>query len=262
MLPETTLRSLCQELLKKCLTALASDPEGPGSEDVVHNLRVATKRLRAAWKMVRPLVGKDFVKERAAALRELSALLACARDHAVLVGLGRKLDKAYPEAPFHEVVDFLENAPQSGESTEANESRIRELVADEHKAWDSVTFESPAAEQTALRRAVVESRSKARAATRLALADKHAGVWHNWRKAVKQLRYQREFLAEIQSRLPGKWDARISRLGSRLGDRNDLANLTAIVESMGNDPQLRKTIAEEERSILGNCRRLGRRNLA
>ena len=78
---------------------------------------------------------------------------------------------------------------------------------------------------------------------------------------MKQLRYQREFLAEIQERVPGKFDARISRLGSRLGDRNDLANLTAVAEKMGNPPLLRKANAAVERQVLGSCRRLGRRNL-
>ncbi len=255
------LSFICQRLLDENLASIAAAPDGIHDEEVVHDLRVVTKKLRAAWKMVSTAVGEEFLKSRGDALRELSALLAGNRDLAVLVGLSRVLDETHADAPFSEVIEHLEKdggAPSDSDATE----QIITIIEEEKAAWETVRFDSFAAEQNSHRYSVRRSRQKARAATLLALKDSDAEVWHEWRKKVKQLRYQREFLAEIQNRLPGKWDARISALGSRLGDRNDLANLTTVVETLGNHPQLRKAIAMEERELLGNCRRLGRRNLA
>ncbi|MGY8639586.1 MAG: CHAD domain-containing protein [Verrucomicrobiales bacterium] len=202
----------------------------------------------------------DFTTTQKNNLRELSALLAADRDLAVLVNLAPELDVHHPDAGFSEVTRFLHENTAEGEAADPT-TTIESLISQEKSAWEHLQFPSTAAEQRCLRTAVQKSRAKARAATKSALKDSDSEVWHTWRKKVKQLRYQREFLAEIQERVPGKFDARISRLGSRLGDRNDLANLTAVAEKMGNPPLLRKANAAVERQVLGSCRRLGRRNL-
>jgi len=83
---------------------------------------------------------------------------------------------------------------------------------------------------------------------------------------VKRLRYQREFVAASQGRALGAFDARVNRLGSRLGDRNDLANLAEFADSLlasGDLPAadhglVRKAIAAAESGIIRNCRRVGR----
>lgn len=251
----TNLGLICIRLVDENLDALNCVSNPLHNEEVVHNLRVMTKRLRAAWKVVSD---SESASRRKSALKELSALLAGKRDIDVLINLAQQMADIHPDAPFSTVVKSLEEqmtepvADQSGEA-------IRSILVDEKAAWSEVRFEG--LEQTALRRAIRTSQNKARQAARVAMVSTDPEEWHSWRKCVKTLRYQREFLAEIQNRSPGKWDARISRLGSALGARNDLANLTTIVESLGNHPGLRKAIAMEERKVLGNCRRLGRRNL-
>ncbi len=254
------LSSICITLLTECLDALEASPLGLEDEEVVHALRVATKRLRAAWKIGAAAVGEEFEKERADVLREMSALLAGNRDLAVLVNLSRELAGRHSEPGFEDVVEHLESKFSTTTDTDSLES-IKAMIRGEIEAWRKVTFATEAEETRAHRHAIRDSQRKTKAATREAIRDTNAEDWHDWRKRVKRLRYQREFLAGIQGRNPGVRDLRISRLGSRLGDRNDLANLTEIVSELGNSPPLRKALASEERGIMSNCRRLGRRNL-
>lgn len=252
--------AICVELLDGNLALLRGAEAGLKDELVVHELRVSTKRLRSAWKMVAEKIDPGLKTSRAEAMKEFSALLAGDRDLHVLETLSRELDLKYPEAGFSSVLTYLaENFEGDGES--ASPERVEAIMEAEKLAWGEVSFDSFAEEQNNHRRAIRSSLRKAREATHEAVQSKDAEVWHSWRKKVKNLRYQREFLAQIQGRIPGKWDLRISLLGSRLGDRNDLANLTEIAEKLGNPPLLRKAIAAEERDLLGNCRRLGRRNL-
>ncbi len=260
------LSSICLGFLDSNLVALQNTPNALKNEDVVHDLRVATKRLRAAWKMVPDTASTDgLAARRKRALRKFSALLAGDRDLAVLNNLAGELQKKHPKAPFHLVMDALKKEAEDQISVDSTD-RIHKILEKEKIAWRQVCFESPAAELSAIRKALRVSRAAARTITLEAMTNNDPELWHNWRKRVKQLRYQREFLAEIQQRIPGKWDARISRLGSLLGERNDLANLIVMVEKLGLDEKssripLRKAIAMEERRILGNCRRLGRQNL-
>ncbi len=254
------LSSICITLLTECLDALEASPLGLEDEEVVHALRVATKRLRAAWKIGAAAVGEEFEIERADVLRELSALLAGNRDLAVLVNLSRELAGRHSEPGFDDVVDHLVGKFSTTTDTEVIET-IKAMIRSEINAWEKVTFPTEAEETRVHRHAIRESQQRAKTAATEAIRDTDAEVWHNWRKRVKRLRYQREFLAGIQNRIPGLRDQRISRLGSRLGDRNDLANLTEVVSELGNSPPLRKALAAEERGIMSNCRRLGRRNL-
>lgn len=255
------LSSICTAVLTDCLDALESSPLRLEDEEVVHALRVATKRLRAAWKIGAASVGEEFETERADVLRELSALLAGNRDLAVLVNLSHELAGRHSEPGFEEVIKHLEGKFSTTTDSEATE-QIKAMLHGEINAWGKVTFPTAADETRTHRKAIKKSQLRAKAATTDAIRDTDSEVWHDWRKRVKRLRYQREFLAEIQGRTPGMRDQRISRLGSRLGDRNDLANLTHIVAELGNSPLLRKALASEEREIISNCRRLGRRNLA
>ena len=254
------LSNLCRQLLSDSLRALEASPGGLSDETVVHDLRVLTKKLRAAWKIGAEAVGRDFETERGDVLRELSALLAGNRDLAVLVNLSRELSGRHREPAFHGVIDHLQSEFTQAQDEEAK-TRVKAMIESEIEAWQRVEFADKASEIRAHRAAIRKSERAAKRVTAEALHDTDAELWHTWRKRVKRLRYQRVFLAGIQGRNPGIRDLRISRLGSRLGDRNDLANLAKLVETLGNEPGLRQVIAIEERRIMSNCRRLGRRNL-
>ncbi|MCB1063674.1 MAG: CHAD domain-containing protein, partial [Verrucomicrobiae bacterium] len=143
---------------------------------------------------------------------------------------------------------------------------VRQTLADEMAAWHALDDCDPAVARRTIRHQLRKSRDRARRDAHLAKRDHDPELWHDWRKMVKRLRYQREFIAATHGRLPGKIDARISRLGTRLGERNDLANLAVAADRLAASGSLerrehglvRKAIAAEEHRLMRNCRRLGR----
>lgn len=262
----TSLVDQCVAICEQS-TAHLENPHSLSCEEVVHQLRVATKQLRAAWHLVKT-VDPKLAKTRRAALRELSAAVAGQRDHDVLLGLASQLAASSDAADaFAPLVKALTKDPESAHISPVSLDLLLEGWNAELATWRSLN--SPLSDYSACRKkfrdALRKSERRARKCTRSALADRKAdaNVWHEWRKATKRLRYQRELIAASQGRQLGIRDARIRRLGTRLGERNDLANLILAVEDLPNLPAqqhgvIRKAIAQSERSVIRSARRLGR----
>ena len=263
---QVLLNEQCAALCEQCLAHLDT-PDCLGSEEIVHFLRVATKRLRAAWHLVK-VVDRELAKNRRAALRELSACIAGQRDRDVLLALASELatesDQNDAFAPLLEsLASDSEPAPAGSESLDT----VREAWTAELSAWQSLDTQlaDPASRRKIFRNALRKSERRAKRRSRLVITAPKADaeLWHEWRKAVKRLRYQREFIAATQGRRLGIRDGRISRLGTLLGDRNDFANLIEAVESLPElspqqHGQIRKAIALRERRVMSSSRRLGR----
>ncbi|MCB1231276.1 MAG: CHAD domain-containing protein [Verrucomicrobiae bacterium] len=268
------LAELTIELAQGCLDKL----ETPGAledEEVVHDLRVATKKLRAAWNLVKGLAGSELSRQRREALQHLSAQLSASRDLAVLDSLAQKLAAQQTDGEIALALDTLRDQMRtpSGHTAADPElaasdtlSLVRNHLREEIHAWHTLDHHESDHWRRAIRHQLRKSRTRACRDSFEALRSQDPELWHDWRKTVKRLRYQREFVAHMQGRTTGKIDARISRLGSRLGDRNDLANLAALADRYRDEAKLsppihgliRKAIALEERQLLSNCRRLGR----
>ena len=268
----STLSSLSIDLAQQAQARLA-EPHALDNEETVHFIRVLTKQLRAAWRMAVETAGKDLVKERRRALRGLSGHLSGSRDQSVLIRLCgdlalRQQDPAIAAAltRLAETIRLtpVESAIQPCPA--ASPAEISSELEREKAAWAALDWSDHAATRRGLRRQIRNSGRRAANAAAEATRNPCAHFWHEWRKSVKQLRYQREFLAVIQGRRPGKRDQRISLLGTRLGERNDLANLARHAESMnslsGQEHNLiRQAIGRAEAALCRNCRRLGRRYL-
>ncbi len=260
-------------LAEECLDSL-TDPAALNQEEIVHQLRVATKHLRAAWHLVKALAPADVSRRRREALRAFSAQLSASRDLAVLDALAQALAARQTDGQIALALDAvreqLHHAAAAAATTRSSPSEIftllREELNREIAAWRAVPRDHHSHRRRAIRHQLRKSRQRARRDARDAARSLDAELWHDWRKTVKRLRYQREFVALSQGRLPGRIDARISRLGTRLGERNDLANLAAFADRLLAEDRLdtrrhglvRKAIAHQERQLIANCRRLGR----
>ena len=257
----------CEDLCGHCL-ALLDSPESVDDEHTVHEIRVATKRLRAAWLLAKDANPK-LANQRRKALRKLSGAIADRRDRSVLKELAEELAEEPGKhrdhgRAFARLADRLDRS--DGTPPPCSSTTLKLLLAGwkkERKAWRHLDLGDDIACRRQFRRALRDSEKLATRRTREALADATATVWHEWRKAVKRLRYQREFVAASQGRRPGVRDARIKRLGTRLGERNDLDNLVVASQRHANDEgshhaHVRKAIALRERQVMGNARRLGR----
>lgn len=256
-----TLSNICIELIDERLADL-DQPQALEDEEVVHQIRVLTKRLRAAWHLVQPACGKGFAKQRCEALRDLSGLLAGTRDQSVQLALAEKFHHEHPEVPKQSLAALFPPAPSTSIlSMPLTIADTRQILATEIAAWMKVRL--GVGERTTLRHRWKKSLKKAKALTRETASSTDPELWHTWRKAVKRLRYQREFLAMIHPRILGKKDCRIRNLGTRLGDHNDLAVFSRRLDSSklkpGERQQLKKAVAMQDQNIKRNCRRLGRK---
>jgi len=277
----TDLARQTAALAEECLALLAS-PADLESEAAVHALRVATKRLRAAWHLVKSLVPSGFARSRRHALARISGRLSESRDRTVLGGLAESLaetaagEGGEPMSPaassLKRLAKHLAATPPGATLELAPEEAlwtIRKELKAEIEAWRQVSACRTRELKAAVREGIRRSRERARADARLAQKEARAELWHDWRKAVKRLRYQRELLVAMEGRSPGTGDARVSELGTLLGQRNDLANLAAAAVAAHaagdlNAPDLKRilaVVAKEEAELMERCRQLGRRAL-
>lgn len=256
-----TLSNICIKLIGDRLADL-EQPQALEDEEVVHQLRVLTKQLRSAWHLVQPVCGKALAKQRRDALQGISALLADSRDQSVQQTLKEKFHLDHPEVS-KESLDalFVSLPPDSSQSKSASIADIRQALEAESATWSKIRLGND--ERSTLRHRWRRSLKKAKTLTLETINSNDPELWHSWRKAIKRLRYQREFLAEVNPRILGKKDIRIRRLGTRLGDLNDLAVFSQKLDSatLNQDElnQLKKIVAIKGQDIKRNCRRLGRK---
>jgi adenylate cyclase len=240
-----------------CLDHLQRNHQGAAtSEDpeYIHQMRVATRKLRAAMRLFAPVLTEGFVAELTAPLRTLMARLGAARDFDVLLHeVKAPVMQAFPDEP-----------------------RLRELAKvvvarrDAARAAATDYLTSPAYGQLTLRivsllhrppfailppptdRSLLEFsserlqrlRRKLRRLARVAELDNPASL-HLLRIAVKRLRYALEFFAALPH---GKERLRLAKhlteAQGALGQLNDLVTAARLLqEAAGSSLSLREAAA-------------------
>ena len=271
MFSSAQLSAVAIEVVQGCLDRLGG-ADALADEDVVHEIRITTKRLRAAWHLVSEQAGKARAKERRRVLSGMAAKLAGSRDLAVLTRLTQRLavsktDEQTAAALTRLVACLTQRHAAAGQIASHPASHleeIREDLAAEIAAWQALTHRAP--RHRTVRRELRSSRRLARRCARKATRSIDPDLWHDWRKKANRLRYQREFVAMAKGGQPGKFDARLRRLVKRLGKRHDLVNLTALADtvlaagdlSAADHGLVREAIAAVESGLIPKCRRLGK----
>lgn len=271
MLCSAQLSAVAIEVAQGCLDRL-DGTNALADEDVVHEVRITTKRLRAAWHLVPDQAGKGWAKERRRVLSDMAAKLAGPRDLAVLTRLAQRLAVSKTDeqtaAALARLVACLAQrhaaAGQIASQPAGHREEIREDLAAEIAAWQALTHRAP--RRRTVRRELRRSRRLARRDARKASRSIDPELWHDWRKKANRLRYQREFVAMAEDRRPGKFDACLRRLVKRLGKRHDLVNLTVLADTLlaagdlsaADHGLVREAIAAVESGLIAKCRRLGK----
>lgn len=258
------LTESCVAIIDEILEQLR-EQESYGSEEFVHQTRVLTKRLRAAWNQVRHMVPDAKIKQRRRALREISARFSGSRDQAVLKTLCSKLADEKSDNDQERVLLSVGDGIELPEDQHLiTAEQLASLLEQEKQEWLALDWKDGAECNEVIIKNTEKSYRKARKATRIARKTICSETWHNWRKAIKQLRYQREFLAEIEGRPLNDFELKVRDLGSLLGQRNDLANLeNYVVESeKGRTTDQREAldsaIDESTERVMKKCRKLGK----
>lgn len=280
------LRRLSLDQFDLALTGLRGQSV---SRDVaIHEMRKASKRIRALLRMVRPVIGERVFKAENAALRDAARLVAGVRDGAVLIDAVARTRGRYGHllAPgvFIDLEDRLRRRHQRMLGRVLDDDEVLQHVVGElhrarsrYAAWpiDLEDPRFPAGRSN--RRAISNSFSSIGpgiAATyrdgqkqmRLAIAGPTTEHLHEWRKHVKYLRHQVEIVSPVWPEVVGGLAASLSHLGDVLGDDHDQSELVRLVASLPDlmpDPDERNLLValsqQRRRELQGAALVMGKR---
>jgi CHAD domain-containing protein len=263
--PLTAFRAIalnCLEHLQRnhAGALLGDDPE------YIHQMRVATRRLRAAMRMFTPVLPPDFAEQLVPPLRELMATLGRTRDLDVLLAeivgpvnaaladdprisalAGILTDRLYSTRA--ETVAFLAR-PDYGRLL----LRASSLLQGKAMTAPSIVPDSPTTDGTAVappltllefaRHRLRKLLRRTHHLAELARIDEPSSL-HALRIAIKRLRYALEFFGPLMARRAFATAAKqLAVLQDKLGQLNDLASAGAVLmASAGTDPNLREAVA-------------------
>jgi CHAD domain-containing protein len=240
-------RIVCHEI-----DAIIAALRGRPGEETVHEVRKATKRLRALLRLLRDQLGSRRYRRENRALRDAARALSPARDAEVLVatadrlatrlGGGRRL-----VAPVRRAARDHLRAAQ--DRTHARQVRKR-IVADMRRARSRVAG-WPIRDDgwKALAPGIRRIYGVGRTAWRDAGAKPTVANLHEWRKRAKDLRYALDLLEPLWPAVVKALADESDALGDRLGEDHDLALLRRFVgDVMEDDPPSRELLAEIDAS--------------
>ncbi|MDP1527453.1 MAG: CHAD domain-containing protein [Rhodocyclaceae bacterium] len=246
-----------------CLDHLQQNHVGAVSvedPEYIHQMRVATRRLRAALRLFAPLLPADFATPMVAALRDMMAVLGQARDLDVLLAeIAEPVLHALPDEPRlaaligiitdrrferrRAAVDFL-RSPRYGLVT-------LETLADLHGHAEKVGVGEAAPETAAQMQQLGEFatdrlqrlRKKVLKLARAARIDDPPSL-HALRIGIKRLRYALEFFSPLASPIAMRRIlGHLATLQETLGQINDLANAgELLMDCAGKDAPLREAV--------------------
>jgi CHAD domain-containing protein len=200
----------------------ADDPE-----EAVHEYRKSVRRARAVIALLRPALGRKAAGGISRELRRAFAETGTLRDADVLLGTLRRVDAEDPARAQVEETLGRESEQDSKKAAHALEDG-REILRPLPDALRVVLPESFSMEDLDCGL----TRSTRRVQDSLAHAEKTGtdADFHEWRKRVKELRYQVEMLASSGSAAIKKREKRLSELAEDLGDATDLILLEAALQ--------------------------------
>lgn len=240
-----------------CLDHMQRNHAGASASDdpeYIHQMRVATRRLRAALRLFAPLLPADYSEPIVARLRELMGILGQARDLDVLLAeIAEPVLQALPDEPRlaalvgiiterrfdrrRAAVDFL-RSPRFGqialETLEAIHARPSAKVGAGETPICLIAFANERLRR--LRRKVLKLAAAAR-------IDDPPSL-HALRIGIKRLRYALEFFAPLAGpKAMARMLGQLAALQETLGQINDLANAgDLLMACAGEEGPLREAV--------------------
>jgi inorganic triphosphatase YgiF len=241
-----------------CLAHLQLNHDGAVRSDdpeYVHQMRVATRRLRAALRMFRPVLPAGFGERLLPSMREMMQALGQARDLDVLMAeIVAPVAQALPDEPrLTDLAGAITNRLYAARGAIRHVLRqpgYGQLLLTAGRLLHGSPFVDPtgagAEAQSLLQFADRRLRRQLKAIHELAAAARadYPPSLHALRIGIKRLRYAIEFFGPM---LPGKSGhtaiRRLAGLQEELGQLNDLASAgTLLMVCAGRDPALREAV--------------------
>ena len=241
-----------------CLSHLQLNHAGAVRSDdpeYVHQMRVATRRLRAALRMFRPVLPAGFAEQLVPPLRDLMQSLGQARDLDVLMAeIVGPVARSLPDEPrLTDLASAITNRLYAARSTIRHVLRqpgYSQLLLTAGSLLQGAPFIEPpgAGNGPSSLLQFADRRLRSQLKKILALADAarvdDPPSLHELRIGIKRLRYAIEFFGPM---IPGKSGITVIKhlagLQEELGQLNDLASAgTLLMVCAGRDPHLREAV--------------------
>lgn len=191
-------------------------------EPAVHNFRKSIRRARALLKLMRNQLGRPRYEELAEDLRSAMRETSAARDADVMVGLVA----AYPRKPKTEAaLDALQALLEEQRRAVHSKGRLTRALSEGAQSLEEIpTRFGQSLPKDMHRGGLFDSlragHRRARRAYRRAQDGESDDDFHDWRKRVKELRYQLELLLPLTGKT--KEHGRLAELAEQLGAITDL----------------------------------------
>lgn len=246
---EAAVCRLSRGSVKKALKSFRKENE----LEAIHSVRKEIKKLRSLPRLVRGEIGKRAYKRRAKSLRRAAAYLAEPRDAHVQVRALRELavssDSVRGLREFRELEKVLkQNVRRSRAEFEAGgcAKEVRRILRGEPGEFAKLKIRKGG--WGLIGPAIKDSYNAGREACRAARRGPAPGIFHEWRKRVKDLWHYLQLLRPVSPEQMGAAADDLEKLGEYLGDDHDLhlLELTAAATLVG----------PRHREVLGKLRRL------
>ena len=223
---ETALRRCATERIDDALehleAGLADDPE-----TAVHEARKDVKKTRALLRLYRDGLGESAYRRENRALRAAAREISFVRDGHVLLDTVDALAERYsgqvPAGQFNALRAQLDHGVAPARLIEEAVDAAKERLARVRGRIDE--WELRRAGRSALRRDIRRAYARGRRAFERAERDRSDERLHDWRKRVKDLRYQQQLLRPAWQEILGAQAKAAKQLSELLGDDHDLAVL-------------------------------------
>lgn len=230
------------------------------SSGTIHEIRVATKKLRALLRLFRPVISaKTFTRENTR-LKTAAAGFAHVRDHRIacetLAALvedydaahGRGLLKRLKETAVPVARCSVSDLRDAGSRLEIS-SRVLSVMRIAATGWEAI---DPG---------LMETYRRCRKRMKAALRDPCAETFHQWRIPVKHLYYQLQWLEPLWPSCFTRMIKRLHKLEETLGKDHDLSVMEEFVRPLGEGDGrgLKKAVRKRSRELRRRSGSLGKK---
>lgn len=236
------LKAIATLQLEAAIDELRGNNVSPGP---VHNARISIKKVRSIIQLAAPALGRVRRENLLELLHEASIRLAPLRDsEAQVLSLDLALETA--GMPAEQFASLRSGLADIAKQRRANDwrhvPRIREFLEKALKTVPSWPIEPLGGKD--VRRRIRRTYRRGRTTLDLCLESQDLGLFHTWRKLVKQLGYQLQITQKFWPDSAADLIAQIESIGNLAGRERDYALL---LQTMKHGPKNRTS---EEASAL------------
>jgi CHAD domain-containing protein len=224
-----TPRRVRDTLVEQASSALSELEKPHPSDPEVHSARKFIKKARAMLRLMRDALGEDAYRRENEALRDAARPLSASRDSKVL------LEATDALASKHNIDDATAETVRSALTREQDRihrrAAARKELTTSRRILRAVLRRAPrwplsSADNSQLVRSGKRVYRRAHRAFEAACEEKDAENLHEWRKHVKYLWHQMQFLESSERPAVAELGSELHKLSDDLGDDHDLAVLS------------------------------------